>query len=199
MHPLETAVQPQGLRRVAIDPVSRVEGHGKVTILLDADNRPIEGPGEGRLGVRGPTGCRSLDDPRQTVYVIDGWNVTGDVFRRDGDGFYWYVARGDDMIVSSGYNISGPEIEEALMLHPAVLECAVIAWPDAERGHIVKAVVVVGEGVTADDALAKALQDHIKATLAPYKYPRAVSFVSALPKTATGKLQRNALRAEAQT
>ena len=171
---------------------------GYEACLLDADNRPIEGPGQGRLGVRGPTGCRYLDDPRQTVYVIDGWNVTGDVFRRDEDGFYWYVARGDDMIVSSGYNISGPEIEEALMLHPAVLECAVIAWPDAERGHIVKAVVVVGEGVTADDALAKALQDHIKATLAPYKYPRAVSFVSALPKTATGKLQRNALRAETQ-
>ena len=128
--------------------------------------------------------------------MIKGWNVTGDIFRRDEDGFYWYLARGDDMIVSSGYNISGPEIEEALLLHPAVLECAVIAWPDAERGHIVKAVVVASEGVAPDDALVRILQDHIKATLAPYKYPRAVSFVSALPKTATGKLQRHALRAE---
>ena len=170
---------------------------GYEACLLDDDDRVIEGPGTGRLGVRGPTGCRYLDDTRQTVYVVEGWNVTGDVFRRDEDGFYWYVARGDDMIVSSGYNISGPEIEEALMLHPAVLECAVIAWPDSERGHIVKAVVVASEGVTPDDALARALQDHIKATLAPYKYPRAVVFVSALPKTATGKLQRNALRAEA--
>jgi 2-aminobenzoate-CoA ligase len=167
---------------------------GYEACLLADDGQTIQGPGTGRLGVRGPTGCRYLNDARQTAYVVNGWNVTGDIFRRDEDGYYWYVARGDDMIVSSGYNIAGPEIEEALMLHPAVMECAVIGWPDSERGHIVKAVVVAREGFTTDDALAKALQDHIKATLAPYKYPRAVSFVSALPKTATGKLQRHALR-----
>jgi 2-aminobenzoate-CoA ligase len=167
---------------------------GYEACLLDDHGQTITGPGTGRLGVRGPTGCRYLNDTRQTVYVVNGWNVTGDIFRRDEDGYYWYVARGDDMIVSSGYNIAGPEIEEALLLHPAVMECAVIGWPDSERGHIVKAVVVAREGFTADDALARTLQDHIKATLAPYKYPRAVSFVPALPKTATGKLQRHALR-----
>ena len=167
---------------------------GYSAVLLDEANRPIEGPGVGRLGVRGPTGCRYMDDPRQAGYVIDGWNVTGDVFRRDEDGYYWYVARADDMIVSSGYNIAGPEVEEALNLHPAVAECAVIGWPDEERGHIVKAVVVTVEGVQPGPELARALQEHVKQTLAPFKYPRAVEFRTSLPRTPTGKLQRNALK-----
>lgn len=172
---------------------------GYSAVLLDDQNRPIEGPGVGRLGVRGPTGCRYMADPRQAGYVIDGWNVTGDVFRRDEDGYYWYVARADDMIVSSGYNIAGPEVEEALNLHPAVAECAVIGWPDDERGQIVKAVVVVSEGAQPGPELARALQEHVKQTLAPYKYPRAVEFRASLPRTPTGKLQRNALKAEAKT
>jgi 2-aminobenzoate-CoA ligase len=150
----------------------------------------------GRLGIRGPTGCRYLSDPRQTDYVIDGWNMTGDIYRRDEDGYYWFVSRGDDMIVSGGYNIAGPEIEEALGLHPDVEECAVVGWPDSERGQIVKAVVVPRAGVSGDAELVKALQEHVKRTLAPYKYPRAVEFRTSLPKTATGKLQRSALRAD---
>ncbi|MDP3853661.1 AMP-binding protein [Phenylobacterium sp.] len=165
--------------------------------LLDDQDLPVEGVGVGRLGVRGPTGCRYLSDARQAKYVVAGWNVTGDIFRRDEDGYYWYVARADDMIVSSGYNIAGPEIEAALMTHPSVNECAVVGWPDRERGQIVKAVIVVKPDIAADPALAKALQDHVKATLAPYKYPRLIEFRTALPKTTTGKIQRSALRAEA--
>ena len=163
--------------------------------LFDSTMKPLAGPGTGRLGIRGPTGCRYLNDPRQRDYVMDGWNMTGDIYRRDEDGYYWFVARADDMIVSGGYNIAGPEIEQALGLHPDVEECAVIGWPDSERGQIVKAVVVPRAGVTADADLAKALQEHVKRILAPYKYPRAVEFRAALPKTATGKLQRSALRA----
>lgn len=165
--------------------------------LLDADGQSIAGAGTGRLAVRGPTGCRYLADDRQASYVVGGWNVTGDIFRRDEDGYYWYVGRADDMIISSGYNIAGPEVEGALMLHPSVAECAVVGWPDAARGELVKAVVVVKEGAVANDALAKDLQDFVKATLAPYKYPRLVEFRSALPKTPTGKVQRKALRAPA--
>ena len=164
--------------------------------LLGEDGLPIEGPGVGRLGVRGPTGCRYLADERQRSYVVDGWNLTGDIFRRDEDGYYWYVGRSDDMIVSSGYNIAGPEVEGALLTHPAVAECAVVGWPDADRGQVVKAVVVVRPDIEADPALAKALQDHVKATLAPYKYPRLVEFRAALPRTPTGKIQRSALRAD---
>ena len=164
--------------------------------LFDPQMNPIAGPGMGRLGVRGPTGCRYLSDSRQADYVLAGWNLTGDVYRRDADGYYWFVSRADDMIVSGGYNIAGPEVEQALGLHPDVEECAVIGWPDSERGQIVKAVVVPKAGVTADADLIKALQDHVKRVLAPYKYPRAIEFRTALPKTATGKLQRGALRAE---
>ena len=164
--------------------------------LLGEDGQAIEGVGTGRLGVRGPTGCRYLADDRQRSYVVAGWNVTGDIFRRDEDGYYWYVGRSDDMIVSSGYNIAGPEVEGALMTHPAVAECAVVGWPDAARGQVVKAVVVVRPDVEADEALVKALQDHVKATLAPYKYPRLVEFRAALPRTPTGKIQRSALRAD---
>jgi 2-aminobenzoate-CoA ligase len=151
-------------------------------------------PGEvGRLAVRGPTGCRYLDDERQSVYVVDGWNLTGDAFSMDPEGYFWFQARTDDMIISSGYNISGFEVEATLLEHPAVAECAVVAAPDEERGHIVKAFVVcVGE------VGARELQDHVKARIAPYKYPRAVEFVDALPRTPTGKVQRNVLRARSE-
>ena len=164
---------------------------GYTACVLDTDNRPMTS-GEGRLAVRGPTGCRYLDDPRQQTYVVDGWNVTGDSYRLDEQGVFWYLARADDMIVSSGYNIAPPEVEAALASHPAVSECAVIGVPDEARGQIVKAFVVTAE--LADAALARALQDHVKATIAPYKYPRAIAFVDALPRTATGKLQRHRLR-----
>ena len=150
-------------------------------------------PGQiGRLAVRGPTGCRYLDDPRQSSYVVDGWNLTGDAFSMDADGYFWFQARTDDMIVSAGYNISGFEVEAALLEHPAVAECAVIAAPDEERGHVVKAFVVAAAPVTA-----KELQEHVKALIAPYKYPRQVEFIDALPRTPTGKVQRNVLRARA--
>ena len=148
----------------------------------------------GHLAVRGPTGCRYLADDRQRGYVRNGFNLTGDDFRRDADGVFHFVARADDMIISSGYNIAGPEVEAALLTHPDVAECAVVGAPDTERGQIVQAHVVVKPGVEADDACAKRLQDHVKATIAPYKYPRSVKFVSALPKTQTGKIQRFRLK-----
>ncbi|MCW3474375.1 benzoate-CoA ligase family protein [Limobrevibacterium gyesilva] len=151
----------------------------------------------GRLAVRGPTGCRYIADKRQTVYVQDGWNVTGDTYLRDADGYFWYQARNDDMIVSSGYNIAGPEVESALLLHPAVAECAVIGVPDADRGAIVKAYVVLAPGHEGDAAMTETLQNFVKATVAPYKYPRAIEYRTELPKTATGKLQRFRLRTEA--
>jgi 2-aminobenzoate-CoA ligase len=162
--------------------------------LFDETDTPIEGPGTGKLGIQGPTGCRYLNDARQHKYVRNGWNMTGDIYRRDEDGYYWYIARDDDMIVSSGYNIAGPEVEDALISHPAVKECAVIGWPDAARGQIVKAFVVTQPGVAPDQKLVKTLQDYVKAILAPYKYPRAIEFIANLPKTTTGKLQRSALR-----
>ena len=144
----------------------------------------------GRLAVKGPTGCRYLDDPRQAAYVQNGWNLTGDTFVRDDEGYFWYQARSDDMIISSGYNIAAPEVEEALLKHPLVAECAVVGVPDEARGHIVKAYVVNVGSVTAGE-----LQDFVKAEIAPYKYPREIEFVPELPKTATGKLQRFRLRA----
>ncbi|WP_337188163.1 AMP-binding protein [Phenylobacterium sp.] len=162
--------------------------------LLGDDGREIPGPGEGRLAVRGPVGCRYLADARQREYVQRGWNVTGDIFRRDAEGRYWYVARADDMIISSGYNIAGPEVEAAIATHPDVTECAVVGTPDAERGQIATAYVVLGPGATPGPAMARALQDHVKRALAPYKYPRSVRFVAALPRTATGKVSRRALR-----
>jgi 2-aminobenzoate-CoA ligase len=148
----------------------------------------------GRLAVRGPTGCRYLADKRQKNYVSGGWNITGDTFMQDADGRFHFVARADDMIVSAGYNIAGPEVEAALLKHAEVAECAVIGAPDGERGQIVAAYVVLKAGVIGDGACAKRLQNHVKATIAPYKYPRAVNFVDALPKTATGKIQRFRLR-----
>jgi len=150
----------------------------------------------GRLAVRGPTGCRYMADSRQMEYVRAGWNLTGDSFYQDEDGFFHFAARSDDMIVSSGYNIAGPEVEAALLSHPDVAECAVIGADDGERGQIVEAHVVLAKTATPDALMVKRLQDHVKATIAPYKYPRSVKFVEALPKTQTGKIQRFRLRAE---
>jgi len=166
---------------------------GYIATVLDEDQRPLEA-GVGRLAVKGPTGCRYFDDPRQRDYVVDGWNVTGDTYRKDEDGYFWYLARSDDMIVSSGYNIAAPEVENALYAHPAVQECAVVGVACEERGQKVKAFVVAAPGHSPGNALAAELQDHVKARIAPYKYPREVAFVGALPKTATGKLQRFVLR-----
>lgn len=167
---------------------------GYEAALLDENDAPFGGEGEGRLAIKGPTGCRYLADERQKNYVVNGWNVTGDIYRRDADGYFWYVARADDMIISSGYNIGAPEVENALLTHEAVAECAVIGAPDEERGQIVKAFVVLKNGEAASDTLARALQDHVKQTIAPYKYPRAIAFVAELPKTHTGKLQRFKLK-----
>ena len=168
---------------------------GYTAVLLDDQGHPVA-PGElGRLAVRGPTGCRYLNDPeRQRKYVENGWNITGDTYRMDEDGYFWYQARNDDMIISSGYNIGGPEVENALLEHPAVLECACVAAPDEERGHVVKAFIVLRPGRAGDDAMVKTLQEFTKQQIAPYKYPRRVEFVDALPRTATGKLQRFRLR-----
>lgn len=148
----------------------------------------------GRLAVRGPTGCRYMADDRQAKYVQGGWNLTGDSFWRDEQGRFHFAARSDDMIISAGYNIAGPEVEAALLSHPAVLECAVIGAADEERGQIVQAHVVLAAGHTGDALMVKLLQDHVKATIAPYKYPRRVLFTDALPKTQTGKIQRFRLR-----
>jgi 2-aminobenzoate-CoA ligase len=169
---------------------------GYTATVLDADGNPLD-EGVGRLAVKGPTGCRYLDDPRQRDYVENGWNVTGDTYRRDADGYYWYLARSDDMIVSAGYNIAAPEVENALLSHPAVAECAVIGVPCSERGQKVKAFVVLSVDVEPADALVAELQAHAKAQIAPYKYPREIEFVDALPKTATGKLRRSELRSSA--
>jgi 2-aminobenzoate-CoA ligase len=157
--------------------------------IVDEDMSTLPPGAVGKLAVRGPTGCRYLDDERQSVYVRDGWNLTGDAFSMDADGYFWFQARTDDMIISSGYNISGFEVEAALLEHPLVRECAVVAAPDPERGHVVMAYVVVSETVEA-----RVLQDHVKAVIAPYKYPRRIEFVEALPRTPTGKVQRNVLR-----
>jgi 2-aminobenzoate-CoA ligase len=151
----------------------------------------------GKLVVRGPTGCRYLADKRQDSYVRDGWNLTGDAFTQDKNGYFHFAARTDDMIISSGYNIAGPEVEAALLSHPDVKECAVIGVADEERGQIVQAHVVLKDGVAPSADCAKRLQDHVKATIAPFKYPRSVKFVAALPKTQTGKIQRFRLRQDA--
>lgn len=163
--------------------------------IVGADGKELPDGELGRLAVRGPTGCRYLGGSRQTEYVQDGWNITGDTFWKDADGDFHFAARDDDIIVSAGYNIAGPEVEAALLSHDAVLECAVIGCPDEERGAIVQAHVVVVEGAKADDALIQALQDHVKAVIAPFKYPRSIVFADALPKTESGKIQRFRLRA----
>ncbi len=148
----------------------------------------------GRLAVRGPTGCRYLKGDRQDTYVTEGWNITGDSFFKDGEGYFHFAARNDDMIISSGYNIAGPEVEAALLSHPKVVECGVIGVPDPERGQIVQAHVVLEATIAANEETTKALQDHVKATIAPYKYPRSIVFCAELPKTATGKIQRFRLK-----
>ena len=162
--------------------------------VVDDDGREVAPGTAGRLAVRGPTGCRYLDDARQANYVRDGWNYTGDVYMMDADGYFHFQSRADDMIISAGYNIGSPEVEEALMQHHAVAECAVVGVPDAERGQIVKAYVVTKPGYEPGEGLVRELQDFVKRTIAPYKYPRAVEFIAQLPRTETGKLQRFRLR-----
>ncbi len=158
--------------------------------VVDAEGRPLPPGSVGRLAVQGPTGCRYLDDARQSQYVQNGWNLTGDAYLMDEDGYFHYQSRTDDMIVSAGYNIAAPEVEDALLLHPAVAECGVIGVADEERGQIVKAFVVLRAGHAPGAEMARTLQDFVKQTVAPYKYPRAIDFVDALPRTETGKLQR---------
>lgn len=163
--------------------------------ILDDAGQPVPDGKVGRLAVRGPTGCRYLDNPeRQAAYVAHGWNLTGDAYLRDADGYYWYQARTDDMIVTAGYNVSGPEVEAVLLLHPLVSECAVVGVPDPDRGQIVKAFVVLRGNAPANETTAKTLQDFVKSEIAPYKYPRAIEFLDALPRTQTGKVQRFVLR-----
>ena len=169
---------------------------GYQACVLDADGHPL-GPGAiGRLAVKGPTGCRYLADERQRDYVVNGWNLTGDAYEMDADGYFFYRSRTDDMIISAGYNIAGPEVEDALLRHPAVAECGVVGKPDDERGQIVEAFVVLKAGFAGGDALAVELQEFVKGQIAPYKYPRAIRFMPALPRTETGKLQRFKLRQE---
>jgi 2-aminobenzoate-CoA ligase len=184
---------PESVRRGAIGQV--VPGY-QARVVNDA-GEPLPIGEVGKLAVIGPTGCRYLDDERQTNYVKGGWNHPGDAFRMDADGYFFYQARTDDMIITAGYNVAGPEVEAALLEHPAVAECGVVGKPDDERGQIVQAFVVLKPGHAADAPQVKALQDHVKHSLAPYKYPREVVFLAQLPRTETGKLQRFALRQQA--
>ncbi|MGQ0652723.1 MAG: AMP-binding protein [Betaproteobacteria bacterium] len=170
---------------------------GYCATVLDADGRVCKPGAVGRLAVKGPTGCRYLADERQRAYVQTGWNVTGDAYLMDEDGYFFYQARTDDMIISAGYNIAGPEVEGALLTHPAVAECGVVGAPDEERGTVVKAFVVLKPGHDKGPDIARALQEHVKKSIAPYKYPRAVEFVDRLPRTETGKLQRFKLKTPA--
>ncbi len=184
---------PEAVRRGAIGQV--VPGYEARVVNDEGQPLPI---GEvGKLAVIGPTGCRYLGDARQAQYVKGGWNQPGDAFRMDADGYFYYQARTDDMIITAGYNVAGPEVEASLLEHPAVAECGVVGKPDDDRGQIVQAFVVLKPGHAADAAQVKALQDHVKHSLAPYKYPREVVFVPQLPRTETGKLQRFALRQQA--
>jgi 2-aminobenzoate-CoA ligase len=163
--------------------------------VVDDEGNPVPPGTIGHLAVRGPTGCRYLDNPeRQRIYVQNGWNLPGDAYIQDADGYFWYQARTDDMIISGGHNISGPEVEAVLLDHPAVAECGVVGAPDEIRGNIVKAYVVLRSGFAPGPDLVKELQDFVKAEIAPYKYPRAIEFLDSLPRTATGKLQRFRLR-----
>jgi 2-aminobenzoate-CoA ligase len=170
---------------------------GYEACILDESGHRVPPGAVGRLAVKGPTGCRYLDDPRQSEYVRNGWNLTGDLYLQDEEGYFWFQARADDMIISAGYNIAGPEVEAALLQHPVVQECAVVAAPDADRGSIVKAYVVLLPGHSPGPDLVVSLQNFVKNTIAPYKYPRAIEFVAALPKTPTGKVQRSELRRRA--
>jgi 2-aminobenzoate-CoA ligase len=168
---------------------------GYVACVMDDTGQPLPAGQIGHLAVKGPTGCRYLDDARQASYVKNGWNHTGDAYLVDEDGYFFYQSRTDDMIISAGYNIAGPEVEDALLRHPDVAECGVIGEADEQRGQVVKAFVVLKPHAQPSDALAKALQDFVKRNIAPYKYPRLIEFRSALPRTETGKLQRFKLRA----
>jgi 2-aminobenzoate-CoA ligase len=165
--------------------------------VVDENGSEVPSGTPGRLAVRGPTGCRYLGDKRQAEYVQHGWNITGDTYIKDADGYFRYQARSDDMIISAGYNIAGPEVETVLLAHPAVAECGVVGQPDDDRGQIVKAYVILRQGFAADAAMTQALQEHVKATVAPFKYPRAIEYVTSLPRTETGKLQRFELRRRA--
>lgn len=180
----------EDIRRGAIGKV--VPGY--TAKVVDDDGNEVPRGTIGKLAVIGPTGCRYLEDARQANYVKGGWNYPGDAFMQDADGYFFYQARADDMIITAGYNVGGPEVEDALLKHPAVAECGVIGKPDEERGMIVKAFCVLKPGHAADAAMVKTLQDHVKATIAPFKYPREIEFVAALPRTETGKLQRFRLR-----
>jgi 2-aminobenzoate-CoA ligase len=165
--------------------------------IVDDEMKPVPCGTVGRLAVRGPTGCRYLDDPRQTDYVKDGWNLPGDTFVMDADGYFSYQARNDDMIISAGYNIAGPEVEDALMQHPSIAECGVVGAADPERGQVVMAFVVLKTGHAGSPALEKEIQEFVKQSIAPFKYPRRVVFSESLPRTETGKLQRFKLRQQA--
>ncbi len=169
---------------------------GYRAVVLGDDGQELPRGQVGRLAVKGPTGCKYLDDPRQAAYVQNGWNLTGDAYLVDEDGQFVYQARTDDMIISGGYNIAGPEVEGALLLHPAVAECAVVGLADEARGMLVQAFVVLKPGYAGDEAMKRTLQDHVKASIAPYKYPRVLEFRDSLPRTETGKLQRFRLRQE---
>lgn len=167
---------------------------GYTAKVVDDEGNEVPRGTIGKLAVIGPTGCRYLEDPRQANYVRNGWNYPGDAFVQDEDGYFVYQARADDMIITAGYNVGGPEVEDALLKHPAVAECGVVGKPDEERGMIVKAFCVLKPGHPGDEAMVKALQEHVKATIAPFKYPREIEFVASLPRTETGKLQRFKLR-----
>ncbi|MEO7938152.1 MAG: AMP-binding protein, partial [Burkholderiaceae bacterium] len=181
---------PESVRRGAIGKL--VPGYvGKV---VDDEGRELPLGTVGKLAIKGPTGCKYLDDARQSNYVRDGWNFPGDAFVQDADGYFFYQARTDDMIITSGYNVGAPEVEDALLKHGSVAECAVIGVPDDDRGMRVKAFCVLKAGVSGDAAMVKVLQDHVKASIAPYKYPREIAFVTSLPRTETGKLQRFRLK-----
>ncbi|SFC70168.1 2-aminobenzoate-CoA ligase [Polaromonas sp. OV174] len=181
---------PEDVRRGAIGkPVP-----GYTAKVVDEQGQELPRGSVGKLAVMGPTGCKYLDDARQRNYVKDGWNYPGDAFTQDADGYFFYQARDDDMIITSGYNVAGPEVEDALLKHPAVAECGVVGLANEERGMIVKAFVVLKPDYSGDAAMVKALQDHVKATLAPFKYPRQIEFLAKLPRTETGKLQRFKLR-----
>lgn len=188
---------------IASDPENYREGAigkplpGYRAMLVDKDMKPVPPGEEGWLALKGPTGCRYLADMRQSAYVRNGWNITGDTYHTDEDGYYYFHARADDIIVTSGYNVSSPEVESVLLEHPAVAECGVVGTPDADRGQILKAFIVVKPGVASNDELVKELQDFVKNNAAPYKYPRIVVFVDSLPRTETGKLQRFRLKQSA--